>query len=183
MRKILDHVMRILSGLTLALMLILVIWQVFTRYVLNNSATWTEELTAYLFAWSTLFGASFVVGERGHMNIPVVMDRRSPQVQKIVGIFSEIIIFLFSGIILVYGGYSITKLAMGQMTSSLSVPIGIFYIPIFVTGVINMIYAILNIKDIVDGKIVFTQKASVEESSTEGAIDSETEKYLDGGDK
>lgn len=182
MRKFLDHLMRILSATTLAVMLILVLWQVFTRYVLNNSATWTEELTAYLFAWSTLFGASLVVGERGHMNIPVVMDRRSPSVQKTVGIFSEVIIFLFSAIILVYGGYSITKLAMGQMTSSLSVPIGIFYIPLFVAGVINMIYSILNIKDMVDGKIVFTQKSSVEESSTEGAIDSETEKYL-GGDK
>ncbi|MDY3007190.1 TRAP transporter small permease [Anaerococcus sp. AGMB00486] len=182
MRKFLDNVMRILSAITLAVMLVLVLWQVFTRYILNNSATWTEELTAYLFAWSTLFGASLVVGERGHMNIPVVMDRRSPHTQKIVGIFAEVIIFLFSAIILVYGGYSITKLAMGQMTSSLSVPIGIFYIPIFVTGVINMIYAILNIKDIVDGKIVFTQKSSVEESSTESALDSETEKYL-GGDK
>lgn len=183
MRKILDNIMKILSATTLAVMFILVIWQVFTRYVLNNSATWTEELTAYLFAWSTLFGASLVVGERGHMNIPVIMDKRSPQVQKIVGIFSEIIILIFSVVILVYGGYSITKLAMGQMTSSLSVPIGIFYIPILISGIVNIIYALLNIKDIVDGKIIFTQKKSVEESSTEGAIDSETEKYLKRGEK
>lgn len=183
MRKVLDNIMKFLSATTLAVMFVLVIWQVFTRYVLNNSATWTEELTAYLFAWSTLFGASLVVSERGHMNIPVVMDQQSPKVQKIAAIFSEIMILLFSAIILVYGGYSITELAMGQMTSSLSVPIGIFYIPLLISGVVNIIYAILNIKDINSGKIKFTQKKSTEESSTANSVDQETEQYITGGDK
>lgn len=183
MRKALDNIMKFLSATTLAVMFVLVIWQVFTRYVLNNSATWTEELTAYLFAWSTLFGASLVVSERGHMNIPVVMDQRSPKAQKTAAIFSEVMILLFSAIILVYGGYSITKLAMGQMTSSLSVPIGIFYIPLLISGVVNIIYAILNIKDINSGKIKFTQKKSTEESSTANTVDNETEQYISGGEK
>ncbi len=34
---------------------------------------------------------------------------------------------LFARVILVYGGVQITSLAMGQMTSSLGVPVGIFY--------------------------------------------------------
>ena len=51
-------------------------------------------------------------------------------------------------IILVYGGIQITNLAMGQMTSSLGVPIGFFYIVLPLSGVINIIYTILNIVDI-----------------------------------
>ncbi len=165
MRKVLDKIMRVLAAVTFAFMFILVIWQVFTRYVLNNSATWTEELTSYLFARSTLFGAALVTGERDHMNIPIVIEKKSPKAQKIAAIFSECIVIAFSIIVLVYGGTSITKLAMGQMTSSLGRPIGVFYVALPVAGVINVLYCILNIRDINQGKVTFTQAKSAAEAS------------------
>ena len=71
-RKVLNHIMNVLAGVSLIAMTALTCWQVFTRYVLNNPSTWSEELVGYLFAWASLFGASLITGERGHMNIPVV---------------------------------------------------------------------------------------------------------------
>lgn len=184
MRKILEKVLRFLGGLSLGFMFILVIWQVFTRYVLNDSATWTEELVSYLFAWLTLFGAALVTGEREHMNIPVFIETRSAKMQKIVGIVSEILILAFSAIVLVYGGISISKLALGQMTSSLGVPIGIFYFALPISGVLNILFCILNINDILHGKITFKKMASASEASAQSAIDSdEVSKHMDGGDK
>lgn len=59
---------------------------------------------------------------------------------------------LFSAIILTYGGIQIAKLAMGQMTSSLGVPIGIFYIVLPLCGLLNMIYTALNVVDIIKQK-------------------------------
>ena len=82
------------------------------------------------------------------MNIPIVVERMGVKGRKFFAIFSEIIACLFAGIILVYGGIQITNLAMGQMTSSLGVPIGFFYIVLPLSGVINIIYTILNIADI-----------------------------------
>ena len=67
-------------------------------------------------------------------------------------VLGELVAFLFSAIILVYGGYEITSLAMGQMTSSLGVPIGVFYVVMPLCGVLNMIYTALNIIDIVKEK-------------------------------
>ena len=64
----------------------------------------------------------------------------------------ELIAFLFSAVILVFGGVQIANLAMGQMTSSLGVPIGIFYIVLPLSGVLNMVYTALNIVDIVKQK-------------------------------
>ncbi|MDD7306259.1 MAG: TRAP transporter small permease [Peptoniphilaceae bacterium] len=183
MRKFLERILKVLGGLTLAVMFILVIWQVFTRYVLNNSATWTEELTSYLFAWLTLFGAALVTGEREHMNIPVFIETRSEKTQRIVAILSEIIILLFSMIVLVYGGIAISKLTMGQMTSSLSVPLGIFYMALPVAGALNILFCILNIKDIMEEKIRFKQKKSLTEASEElvsGAED--VSKHINGGE-
>ena len=151
-RKVLNRIMNVLAGVSLIAMTALTCWQVFTRYVLNNPSTWSEELVGYLFAWASLFGASLITGERGHMNIPILVDRMSPPVQKALNIFGELIAFAFSGIILVYGGIEISQLAMGQMTSSLGVAVGVFYVAMPVCGVINILYTILNIYDICKGK-------------------------------
>ena len=151
-RKVLNRIMNVLAGVSLIAMTALTCWQVFTRYVLNNPSTWSEELVGYLFAWASLFGASLITGERGHMNIPVVVEKMLAAAQKFFAIFAELIAMAFSLIILVYGGYRITLLAMGQMTSSLGVAVGVFYVAMPVCGVINILYTILNIYDICKGK-------------------------------
>lgn len=61
-RKVLNRIMNVLAGVSLIAMTALTCWQVFTRYVLNNPSTWSEELVGYLFAWASLFGASLITG-------------------------------------------------------------------------------------------------------------------------
>lgn len=151
-RKALNYIMNVLAGGSLIVMTLLTCWQVFTRYVLNNPSTWSEELVGYLFAWASLFGASLITGERGHMNIPVVVELMPAGAQKFFAVFGELIALAFSAVILILGGYQITQLAMGQMTSSLGVAVGVFYIAMPVCGVINILYTALNIYDICKGK-------------------------------
>ena len=151
-RAVLDRILDVLAGMSLIAMTALTCWQVFTRYVLNAPSTWSEELVGYLFAWASLFGASLITGERGHMNIPVVVEKLPPAGRRFFSIFGEIVAMAFSAVILIYGGYQITQLAMGQMTSSLGVAVGIFYVAMPVCGVINILYTALNIYDICKGK-------------------------------
>lgn len=153
-RSIMNKFLNLLAGVSFAAMVLLTCWQVFTRYILKNPSPWSEELVSYLFAWMALIGASVVTGERGHMNIPIVVDKMGEAPKKCFLIFAEIIAFLFSAIILVYGGLKITSLAMGQLTSSLGVAIGVFYIVMPLCGILNMIYTVLNIVDICKGEEV-----------------------------
>ena len=148
LRTVLDQLLHVLAGVSFLAMVVLTCWQVLTRYLLKSPSTWSEELVSYLFAWASLFGASLVTGERGHMNIPILIDRLKPGAQKIFHIFGELVAFAFSAIILVYGGIQITQLAMGQMTSSLGVAVGVFYVVLPLCGILNMVYTILNIIDI-----------------------------------
>ena len=147
-RKYLNYALNALAGGSFLAMVLLTCWQVFTRYILRNPSTWSEEMVSYLFAWMALLGSSLVVGERGHMNIPIIVERFGDNGRKFFAIFGEIVACLFASVILVYGGIQITSLAMGQMTSSLGVPIGIFYVVLPLSGVLNIIYTILNIIDI-----------------------------------
>ena len=149
LRKILNYSLNVFAGGSFLAMVALTCWQVFTRYILQNPSSWSEEMVSYLFAWMSLFGASIVVGERGHMNIPIVVERMGAKGRKFFTVFAEIVAGLFAGVILVYGGIQITDLAMGQMTSALGVAVGVFYVVLPISGVINIVYTILNIVDIV----------------------------------
>lgn len=153
LRKALNKILNVLAGGSLIAITVLTCWQVFTRYVLKNPSPWSEELVSYLFAWTSLLGASLVTGERGHMNIPVAVEHMGETAQKAFNVLAELIAFAFSVIILLYGGIEISKLAMGQMTSSLGgTAVGLFYIVMPVCGVINAMYAALNIAEIVKKK-------------------------------
>lgn len=158
LRNVLNKILNVLAGVSLLAMVVLTCWQVVTRYILQNPSSWSEELVSYLFAWASLFGASLVTSERGHMNIPIIVERMGEKMQKFFGIVGELIAFAFSAVILVYGGISITKLAMGQMTSALGVAVGVFYIVLPICGVINMIYTVLNIIDISKGNTVLNKE-------------------------
>ncbi len=153
LRNLLNKALNLLAGLSLTVMVVLTTYQVITRYIFDAPSTWSEELVGYLFAWSTMFGAAIVSGERGHMNIPILVDKFGPAMRKALHIFAEIIAFLFSATILVFGGVQVSSLAMGQMTSSLGVAVGVFYWVMPVCGVIMALFAILNIIGIVKGEI------------------------------
>ena len=153
LRTILNKILNGLAGFSFIAMVLLTCWQVFTRYILKSPSSWSEEMVSYLFAWMALLGASVVVGERGHMNIPVLVERLKPGARKFFAVFAEIVACVFAAVILVYGGLQITSLAMGQMTSSLGVPIGVFYIVLPLSGILNVIYTILNIIEILNGNI------------------------------
>lgn len=164
LRNVLNKVLDVLAGVSFLAMVALTCWQVFTRYILKNPSSWSEELVSYLFAWMSLFGASIVVGERGHMNIPILVEKMGHGAQKVLAVFAEVVAFAFSAVILVYGGVQITNLAMGQMTSALGVPIGVFYIVLPVSGVINLVYTVLNIVGIIDGSISLSGAQEAEQA-------------------
>ena len=153
LRNLLNTILNLVAGLSLTAMVILTTYQAITRYVFNAPSTWSEELVGYLFAWSTMFGAAIVSGARGHMNIPILVDKFNPPMRKALHIFAEVIALLFSASILVLGGFQVSSLAMGQMTSSLGVAIGTFYWVMPVCGIVMVVYSALNIIGIANGEI------------------------------
>ena len=153
LRTALNRVLELLAGLSMSVMVILTTYQVIVRYIFNSPSTWSEELVGYLFGWSTLFGATIVSGERGHMNIPILVDRMNPPLRKAFHILWEVVAFVFSAAILVFGGIQVSNLAMGQQTSSLGVAVGVFYWAMPICGVVILLYSVLNIVGIAQGTI------------------------------
>ena len=147
-RYFVDKLTEALACVILALMTILVTWQVFTRFVLKNPSTITEALAKYLFVWLVLVTAAYVIGKREHMALEFFISRFSLKTRLVCGIISEIVIFVFVSIVLVYGGGYIALHAMNQMDSALPVPVGIVYLALPVAGVLSAFYSLCNIIDL-----------------------------------
>ena len=148
-RKRLDKVLEFICCTLLALMTILVTWQVVSRYVLNNPSTVTEELVLFSFVWMGLLGGAYLFGKNEHMAMTFLFDKLSEKNQIKVRIFFELVIMAFAVFILVFGGWNMSKLSMGQLSSSLQIPMGYIYLALPLSGITTMIYNALNISDII----------------------------------
>lgn len=149
LRKGLDKVLEFICCTLLALMTILVTWQVVSRYVLNNPSTVTEELVLFSFVWMGLLGGAYLFGKNEHMAMTFLFDKLSEKNQIKVRIFFELVIMAFAVSILVFGGWNMSKLSMGQLSSSLQIPMGYVYLALPLSGITTVIYNALNISDIV----------------------------------
>ena len=149
LRKRLDKVLEFICCTLLALMTILVTWQVVSRYVLNNPSTVTEELVLFSFVWMGLVGGAYLFGKNEHMAMTFLFDKLSEKNQIKVRIFFELVIMAFAVFILVFGGWNMSKLSMGQLSSSLQIPMGYIYLALPLSGITTMIYNALNISDII----------------------------------
>ena len=63
---------RFLSGILLLAIFALIIFQVFTRYVLNMPLSWSEELARLLVVWLTFIGAGFVASRNAHIAVDLL---------------------------------------------------------------------------------------------------------------
>lgn len=50
------------------------LWQVFTRYVLGDPSVWSEEAARYLYVGVVFFGAAAAVRDRSHLGMPFLLD-------------------------------------------------------------------------------------------------------------
>ena len=73
-----------IATVLLSVMTLLVLYQVFTRYVLNDPAAFTEELVKYSLIWTGFIGAAYAFYTREHMALIVFRDKLNPQGRKIL---------------------------------------------------------------------------------------------------
>ena len=66
--------------------------QIFFRYVVNRPILWTEEVTMIAFVWTVFWAAAFMVNLREHVSFDVVYEIVTPQVKRIMAIFSMVVL-------------------------------------------------------------------------------------------
>jgi TRAP-type C4-dicarboxylate transport system permease small subunit len=137
--KTLEHTLVALLGI----LVIDVLWQVISRYLLSSPSSFTDELAGYLLIWVGVLGAAYVHGKQEHLAIDLLLQRSAPERQRILIIIINILILLFAIIVLGVGGtwLSITRFQFGVVSSALRLPLGYVYLVLPISGLLMAYYS------------------------------------------
>ncbi len=150
-RKGVDAVISTFCAILFALMVVVGTYQIVTRFVFNSPSTVSEELLTYSFAWMALLSAAYVFGKRDHMRMGFLADKVTGKKRIALEAAIEVLVMVFAGSVMIYGGFTIMNLTMTQKTASLGVPMGVIYTVVPLAGILIVLYAVLNIADLCHG--------------------------------
>lgn len=150
-RKTINTVLSSACFVLFAFMVCIGTYQIVIRYFFNSPSTVSEELLTYSFTWMALLAAAYVFGKRDHMRMGFLADKITGTKKKVLEIVIEILVMLLAGSVMIYGGATIMNLTMTQKTASLGIPMGVIYTVVPLSGILIVIYSVLNIVDLCRG--------------------------------
>lgn len=144
MKRTLDKILgTFLVGL-MAVMVIAVLWQVFSRYVMQAPSSVTEELARYLLIWIGVLGAAYASGQQEHLSINILGPKLDETKRIRLRIFINLLIIFFSIVVLIVGGGNLVYVNydLGQSSAALEIPLYIVYLVLPLSGILVMVYKI-----------------------------------------
>lgn len=129
------------SGSALVLMTLIIIVQVFGRYVLNSSPVWAEQAALLMLIWCVFIAAAAGVREEFHIRITAVVDRLP---EGLSGLFNSVVngVVAFFGMAMIVSGIELASATWHHQIPTLSIPRGFAYIPITVSGLLITLFSI-----------------------------------------
>jgi len=149
MRKKVDRILELVLVILTSVLVVDVLWQVFSRYVLSSPSSFTDELAGYLLIWVSLLGAAYVVGKKEHLAIDILIQRSTPARQRTLRIVIEFVIIIFALSVMVIGGIVLvyTRFYLGVKSAALQLPLGYVYIVLPLSGIIIVYYSALHLRE------------------------------------
>jgi len=137
--KALEGVLIVLMGT----LVIDVLWQVLSRYILSSPSSFTDELAGFLLIWVGVLGAAYTVGQKQHLAIDLLLQKSSPKRKNILEIIINLSIALFGLFVMLVGGswLVITRFQFGVTSAALHLPLGYVYLVLPISGLLITYYS------------------------------------------
>ena len=135
---------RLCLGLAIVCLLAVILsvqWQVFGRYVLNDTPTWAEALAMLLVLFVTAFGLAVGVRDAGHIGLESLVGLLPAAWRRRIELLIHALVALF-GALMVRGGWIWASAKWGEKKPMLPVPDGIDYVPVMIAGVLIVLFSI-----------------------------------------
>jgi TRAP-type C4-dicarboxylate transport system permease small subunit len=125
---------------TMVVMVVLIFVQVITRYIFENSLSWSEELARYVHIWQIWIGASFAIRKKEHIKVEAFKKLFNEKGQKIIELISLIVWFVLAVFLAVAGTDLVnTMFTRGQDSPAMQMPMWSIYSAIPIGGLLMAI--------------------------------------------
>ncbi len=131
-----------ISGLSIAVMSLIIPWGIFTRYVLGTGSQWPEPIAILLMVVFTFLGAAAGYRAGAHIAVGMVVDRLPNGLRSIIAKLVTVLMGLVAAFMSWYGIKLCIEL-WGQSISELTwLPVGATYLPVPIGGTITLLFVI-----------------------------------------
>jgi tripartite ATP-independent transporter DctP family solute receptor len=150
-RAVMDHfikglnkILETILTLIMAILIIDVLWQVVSRFILSDPSPFTDELARFLLIWISLLGGAYVLGKRLHLSIDLISRKLTLRISLWLDSLVQIILLVFIFTVLIVGGTRLMfiTLFLEQTSAALKLPLGFVYSILPLSGSIMAIYCI-----------------------------------------
>jgi TRAP-type C4-dicarboxylate transport system permease small subunit len=150
-RKIIDKGLEWALIFLMSTLIIDVLWQVASRYVMNSPSNFTDELAGYLLIWVGLIGAAYVAGLREHLAIDLLLQKSSPERRFKLEIIISLLIIIFAVSVLVIGGtwLVMTRFYLSVKSAAMGLPLGVVYLALPISGILITYFDIDNMVNMI----------------------------------
>jgi TRAP-type C4-dicarboxylate transport system permease small subunit len=130
-----------------ALLVLDVIWQVVSRYVVGQSSSFTEEFARFALIWLAILGAAYLNGQKAHLSMDYLLRKLEPEALKKRLKIIEVLMLLFALVVMVIGGGNLvyTTFILGQESPAMGVSLGFVYSIVPLSGILIIFYSLYNI--------------------------------------
>lgn len=147
-----NSLLRVVLSIFMTVMIIAVVWQVFTRFVLQDPSAFTDELSRYLLIWIGVLGGAYTYAIKRHLALELLAPKLSHRGQLVLGIIINLIIIAFAAVAFIYGGTALVTntLKHGQISPGIVIAgkhllIGYVYVVVPLTGYIISYFGTVDI--------------------------------------
>jgi TRAP-type C4-dicarboxylate transport system permease small subunit len=121
-----------------------VAFQVFGRYVLNDTPTWAESLTLVLVLYVSLFGAAVGVRDAGHIGMESLLVLVSERWRLRLELVIHVLVGIF-GTLMVAGGWGLMSSVLSYKIPTLGISEGWHYAPLVLSGALIFLFSVEHI--------------------------------------
>lgn len=144
MKGKIDNILEKVLIFIMSILVIDVLWQVMSRYVLVSPSSFTDELAGFLLIWVGVLGAAYVTGKKEHLAIDLLIQKSSPENAKKLMFIVNLCIALFALLVMIIGGswLVITRFQFNVNSAALHLPLGYVYIVLPLSGLLMLYYSL-----------------------------------------
>jgi len=146
----LNRVLEVFLVILMSVLVLDVLWQVFSRYLLSSPSSFTDELAGFLLIWVGVLGAAYVAGRQEHLAIDILIQRSSQNRQRNLRFIIHSLILLFALGVMVIGGASLvySRFVLDVKSAALQLPLGYVYSVLPISGAIIVYYEIVHMMNL-----------------------------------
>jgi C4-dicarboxylate transporter DctQ subunit len=121
--RVLRHVENTLAAASFMVITAVALMNVISRYLLNASLAFTNEITVNLAVWMTMIGTAIAVRERAHLGFSLLHEKaRGPARHLFTGLIA-LVVALFLAVVIIHGwDQTMSQRESGRTTPSIEIP-------------------------------------------------------------